>query len=69
MKFTEDIYMRESGGYWVADTTATILHPGNVVVFYHDADNFTFDALHLQVPNVVKYQLESGGKKWHIVGC
>ena len=42
---------------------------GGVDVFYWDALHFQFGSFHLHGPNVVRFQLYSGGIRWFIVGC
>ena len=68
-KVTEVIYMRKSSGYRVAALEDTITHSGGVAVFYCEAEHFSLEALQLYDANVVRFQLASGGQRWHIVGC
>ena len=44
-------------------------HRSGVAIFYHKAENFTPEVLRLHSPNVVRFQMESGGQRWHVVGC
>ena len=67
--FTEGIFMRESGGYWVTETAAPNLYHGGVAVFYRKEEHFTLEVILLHGQNVIRSQMATGGKWWHVVGC
>ena len=58
--FTEGIFMRESGGYWVTETAAASLYCGGVAVFYHKEEHFTLEVILLHGQNVIIYQMVTG---------
>ena len=66
--FMKGIYMRVSGGYWVVVNTALILYCGGGTPFYQKVEHFTLEAFRLQGPNVISFQLETGGQRWHVGG-
>ena len=68
-KVMEGIYMRYLGRYQVAATAVPIPHRGGINVFYCKAENFTLEAIRLHGPNVISFQMATGGKRWHVVGC
>ena len=68
-KVTEGIYMRESLGYQVAETAASILHCGSVFVFYPEAEHLILEALRIYGPNVIRFQLVLGWQRWHVGRC
>ena len=38
-------------------------------VFYRDAPNFHAEALHQHWPNMLSFQVVSGGRRWFVSGC
>ena len=60
---------RESSGYRVAETEASIPQRGGIEVFYRKAENFLLEALYLHGPNTVSFQVVTGQQQWHAVGC
>ena len=69
MKFAGEGLARESSGYWVAETEASIPQRGGIEVFYRKAENFLLEALYLHGPNTVSFQVVTGQQQWHAVGC
>ena len=67
-KIRKRIYMRESSGYRVVDMEAPSAHSSGVAVFYRVVEHFSVEELHNYGANVVSFQLESGVRRWFIVG-
>ena len=68
-KVTDRIYTCGSAGYSVAMTDAPSRHHGGVAVFHQPAPHFAVEAVQQFRPNVVGFQLATGGRRWYIVGC
>ena len=68
-KVTDRIYTRGSDGYSVVVTDAPSRHHGGVAFFHWPAPYFAVEAVQQFQPNVVVFQLETGGRRWYIVGC
>ena len=68
-KLTNVIYTCGSAGYSVVATDAPIHHCGGVAVFYRPSPHFAVDSIQQFGPNVVGFQLTTGGRRWYIVGC
>ena len=67
-KVTKCIYTRESSEFRVVETEIPSVHSSGVAVFYRAAEHFSMEALHTYRANIVRFQLESGGRRWFIVG-
>ena len=64
-KVIEGVYMQDSSGYRLVMSEAPSAHSGGVIVFYHTAEHFSFEALQLYGANVVRFQLaDSVGTLW-----
>ena len=68
-KLTDEIYTRRSAGYSVVATDAPSRHRGGVAIFYRSALHFAVEAVHNFGPNVIRFQLATGARRWYIVGC
>ena len=68
-KCTDGIYTRDLAGYSVVATDAPIQHHGGVAVFYRPSPLFAVEAVRQFGPNVVRFQLAMGARRWYIVGC
>ena len=63
-KLTNRVY-----NFQVMAIEAPSAHRGGVAIFYHKAEQFSIEKLHLHGPNVIKFQLVTGRQRWHVVGC
>ena len=68
-KFTDRIYTRKSDGYSVVATDTPSRHRGGVAVFYRPSPNFAVEAVQQFGPKIVGFQLTTGERWWHIIGC
>ena len=68
-KVTDRIYTRGLNGYSVVATDAPIRHRGGVAVFYRPELHFAVEAVQQFGPNVFRFQLATGERRWYIVGC
>ena len=68
-KLIDGIYTRGLAGYKVFMTSASIRHRGGVALFYRDSPNFVVDAIRQFGVNLITCQLETGERRWYIVGC
>ena len=68
-KCTDGIYTSKLAGYSVVATDAPIRHRGVVAVFYRPSPHFEVEAVRQFFPNVVSFQLETGARRWYIIGC
>ena len=68
-KVTDRIYPRWSAGYSVVATYEPIQHRVGVVVLYLTAPHFSVEAVQQFGLNVVGFHLETGERRWYIVGC
>ena len=60
-KVTDSIYNRESAGYSILAMDAPSRHRGRVEVFHRTAPHFAVEAVQQLGPNVVGFQLATGG--------
>ena len=44
-------------------------HRNGVAIFYCEAENLTIEEFCLHGPNVTSFQLVTGRRRWHAVGC
>ena len=51
------------------ETEATSAHRGGVSIFYHKAEHFAIEELHLHGPNIISFQMVTGRQRWHVVRC
>ena len=42
---------------------------GSATIFYHKAEHFSIKEIHLHGPNFISFQLVTGRRRWHKVGC
>ena len=68
-KLTKGVYARELSGFWVMATEALRNHRGGVAIFYRKAENFAAEELFLHGPNAISFQLVTGRRRWHVLGC
>ena len=66
---TDGIYTRGSDGYSVVVMDAPSRHSGGVAVFHRLAPHFAVEAVQQFSPNVIRFQLLTGARRWYIVGC
>ena len=67
-KLIYGIYTIDSSGFRVTMTAAPISHCGGVAVFYCEAEHFVIEELRLHGPKVIRFQLVTGRRRWHIMG-
>ena len=68
-KVTDGVHTHASADYRVLTTDAPTRHIREVVVFYQDdAYHFQVKAMQHHRPNVMSFQVASGGRCWFIVG-
>ena len=67
-KLTYGIYTRGSAGYSVIATDAPSRHRGGVALFYRSEPHFVVEAVEKFGPNVLGFQIETGARRWYIVG-
>ena len=48
---------------------APIAHCGGVAIFYHNAEHLTIEEFRLHGPTVIRFQMVTGRRRWHVVGC
>ena len=68
-KLTHGIYTRGSDGYSVVATDAPSRHRSSVAIFHRPVPHFAVEAVQKHRPNVIGFQLATGGRRWYIVGC
>ena len=69
-KFTDGVHTRMLTGYRVFATNDLIRHIGGVAVFYwDDAPHFQVESMHQHRINVLCFQVDSGRRRWFIIGC
>ena len=68
-KCTDGIYTRESAGYRVVATDAPSRHRGRVALFYRPSPLFAVEAVRDYGPNVLSFEVATGGRRWYIIGC
>ena len=60
-KCTDEIYTRESAGYRVIATDALSRHRGGVALFYRPSPLFAVEAVREYGPNVLSFEVATGG--------
>ena len=69
-KVTNGIHTRTLAGYLVFAIDAPSRHRVGVAVFYQeDTPHFQFEVMQRHEPNVLSFQVDSGGRRWSILGC
>ena len=68
-KCTDGIYTRELAGYRVVATDALSRHRGGVALFYRPSALFAVEEVSEYVPNVISFEVATGGRRWYIIGC
>ena len=69
-KVTNGIHTRALAGYHVFATDAPSRHRGGVAVFYQEeTPHFQVEVMQQHGPNVLSFQVDSGGRRWSILGC
>ena len=68
-KCTDWIYARESAGYRVVATDAPSRHCGGVELFYRPSSLFALEDVREYGPNVLSFEVDTGGRRWYIIGC
>ena len=68
-KCTDGIYTRESARYRVVATDAPSRHRGGVALFYRPLSLFAVEAVREYGPDVLSFEVATGGRRWYIIGC
>ena len=68
-KLTDGIYTRRWYGYKVVATLAPRRHRDGVALFYWESPAFAVEAIFQFGANVIACQLETGERRWYIIGC
>ena len=68
-KLTYGVYTRRSAGYNVIAMDVPSRNRGGVVLFYRSTPHFVVEAVERCGPNVMVFQVETGERRWHIVGA
>ena len=68
-KCTYGIYTRESAGYRIVATDAPSRHRGVVALFYRPLPLFAVEDVREYGPNVLSFEVATGGRRWYIIGC
>ena len=68
-KFNGWIFTHASAGYRIFATNTLSRNCRGVTIFYRDAPNFQVKVFHKHGPNVLSFQVVSGGWRWFIVRC
>ena len=58
-----------SAGYRVVATDAPSQHRGGVALFYRPSPLFAVEAVREYGPNVLSFEVATGGRRWYIIGC
>ena len=66
---TDGVYTRGSAGYNIIATDAPSRHRGGVALFYRSTPHYVVEAVERCGPNVMVFQVATGGRRWHIVGA
>ena len=48
---------------------ATSAHHGSVAIFYREVEHFAIEELRLHGRNGISFQLVTGRRQWHVMGC
>ena len=68
-KLTDGIYTRGLAEYSIAATDAPSRHRSSVAIFCRLAPHFVVEAVQKFGPNVIRFQLATGARRWFIVVC
>ena len=68
-KLTRCVYTHRSGGYSIVATDAPSQHRGRVEVFYRPSPRYAVEAVQHFGPKVFGFKMETGKRRWYIVGC
>ena len=69
-KVTDRFHTHASVGYLIFATYVPVQHSIGVTVFYMDKlPQFQVEAMQQHDTNVLCFQVDSGGRRWFIVGC
>ena len=69
MKCRDGIYTRESAVYCVVATDALSQHCGGVALIYRPSSLFAVEAVRDYGPNMLSFEVATGGRRWYIIGC
>ena len=67
-KLMEGIYTWKSAGYFVLATEAEIRHWGGITVSWLREKGRQLKGMNNYGPNVVRFMLETGWRRWYVVG-
>ena len=66
----DDIYARRLNGYRVVAWNASSASQGGVVlVWKEEHDSFKVEEVTIRHPNVLSFELNTGGGRYYVVGC
>ena len=68
-KCTDGIYTCESAGYRVVAIDAPSQHRSGVALFYRPSSLFVVEAIRYYGPNLLSFEVATGGRRWYIIGC
>ena len=68
-KCTDGIYTRESAGYRAVATDAPSRHRSGVALFYRPSSLFAMEEVREYGPNVISFEVATGGRRWYIIRC
>ena len=68
-KLTNGFYPQKTSYFRVMVTEAPSACRGGVAIFYREVEHFAIKELRPNVPNVIVFQLVTGWRQRHVVGC
>ena len=67
-KLMDGVYTYILAGYIVVAMGALSRHRGGAAVFYRPSPWYAVEAIQMFVPNSVSFQMETGERRWYIIG-
>ena len=61
--------MQEASGFQVMTIEAPSAQRSRVAIFYRNAEHFAIEDFHFHRPNIISFQLVTGRRRWHVLGC
>ena len=68
-KLTNIVYVWESSGFQTMAMETPSAHRIGIAIFYCKAEHFAIKELCLHGPNIISFQLMTGRRRCHVVGC
>ena len=68
-KCTNGVYTRASARYRVVATDAPSRHCGGIALFYREGADFAIEEVRPYGPNVIRFEVVTGRRRWYIIGC